>query len=73
VTLIRSSLDDFRTFLVQELMTAIGAEKFDLLVPKFLPVTIKLAFALWTGHPKNFCHYALPPGPKLREFRLPCG
>jgi len=43
-------------------MTAIGAEELDLLVPKFLPVAIKLAFALWAGHPKNFRHGCFPSG-----------
>jgi hypothetical protein len=37
-------------------VTAIGAEKLDLLVPEFVPVAIKLAVALRTGHPKNFRH-----------------
>jgi hypothetical protein len=41
-------------------VTAIGAEKLDFLVPKFLIVTIKLAFALRAGHPKNFRHGSLP-------------
>jgi hypothetical protein len=51
-----TSLDDFRTLLVQKLVAAIRAEELDLLVPKFLVVTIKLAFALWAGHPKYFRH-----------------
>jgi hypothetical protein len=51
-----TSLDDFRALLVQKLVTAIRAEELDLLVPKFLPVTIELAFALWAGHPENFRH-----------------
>jgi hypothetical protein len=51
-----TSLNDFRTLLVQKLVTAIGAEKLDLLAPKFLVVTIELAFALRAGHPENFCH-----------------
>jgi hypothetical protein len=37
-------------------VTAIGAEKLDLLVPEFLIVTVKFAVALRTGHPKNFRH-----------------
>jgi hypothetical protein len=37
-------------------VTAIGAEKLDLLAPKFLVVTIKLGFALRAGHPENFRH-----------------
>jgi hypothetical protein len=36
-----------------------GTEELDLLVPKFLPVAIKLAFALRAGHPKYFCHVCL--------------
>ena len=51
-----SLFDDLRAFLVQELVTAIGAEKLDLLVPQFLPVAIELAVALRAGHPKNFRH-----------------
>jgi hypothetical protein len=57
-----SSLDDFRAFLIQKLVAAIGAEKLDLLVPKLLPVTIEFAFTLWAGHPKNFCHDSHSPG-----------
>jgi hypothetical protein len=37
-------------------VTAIGAEKLDLLVPQFLPVAIELALALGADHPKNFRH-----------------
>jgi hypothetical protein len=67
-----TSLDDFGTLFVQELVTAIGAEKLDFLVPKFLIVTIKLAFALRAGHPKNFRHGSLPrifsrQGAKFRD------
>jgi hypothetical protein len=51
-----SSLDDFRTLFVKKLVAAIGAEKLDVLVPELLPVTIKLAFAMWAGHPENFGH-----------------
>jgi hypothetical protein len=55
-----SSLDDFGTFFVQELVAAIGAEELDLLVSQLLGMTIKLTFALRAGHPKNFCHGSLP-------------
>jgi hypothetical protein len=41
-------------------MTAIWAEELDLLVPELLPVTIKFAFALGAGHPKNFRHRSFP-------------
>jgi hypothetical protein len=51
-----TSLDDFRTLFVEELVATIGAEKLDLLASKFLVVTIKVAFALGAGHPENFCH-----------------
>ena len=54
------SLDDLGALLVQKLMAAIGAEKFDLLVPELLVVTIELAFALRAGHPKNFRHASVP-------------
>jgi hypothetical protein len=54
------SLDDFRTLFVQELVAAIGAEKLDLLAPKFLIVAIKFTFALRTGHPENFGHTFFP-------------
>jgi len=37
-------------------MAAIGAEELDLLVAKFLVVTIEFALALWACHPKDFCH-----------------
>jgi hypothetical protein len=56
-----SSLDDFSALLIQELVTAVGTEKFDLFVPKFLPVAIKFAVTLWTGHPKNLRHGSFPP------------
>src|SRR5207247_2328038 len=56
VSIACSLFDDLRAFLVQELVTAIGAEKLDLLVPQFLPVAIELAFALGAGYPKNFRH-----------------
>jgi len=58
--LILSSLDDFRTLFVQELVTAIGTEQLDLLAPKFLVVTIELAIALRAGHPENFRHGCVP-------------
>src|SRR5262245_30752909 len=51
-----SSLDDFRALFVQELVAAIGAEQLDLLAPKFLLVTIELAFAQRAWNPVNFCH-----------------
>jgi hypothetical protein len=57
-----SSLDDFRAFLVQKLVTAIGAEELDFLVPELLPVAIEFAFTLRAGHPKNFCHGSHSPG-----------
>jgi hypothetical protein len=67
-----SSLDDLGAFLVQKLVAAVGAKKFDLLVPEFLPVTVKLALALRTGHPKNLRHGSVPrifsrQGAKFRE------
>jgi hypothetical protein len=52
-------------------MTAIGAEELDLLVPELLPMTIKLAPAFWTGHPKNFCHDCAPrAGERKFEIRI---
>jgi hypothetical protein len=42
-------------------MAAIGAEELDLLVAKFLVVTIEFAVALRASHPKNFRHKATPP------------
>jgi hypothetical protein len=42
-------------------VTAIGTEEFDFFVPELLPMTIKLAFALRAGYPKNFRHGAFPP------------
>jgi hypothetical protein len=54
-----SSLDDFRTLFVQKLAAAIRAEELDLLMSQLLGMTIKLAFALRAGHPKNFCHVCL--------------
>src|SRR5207249_4404464 len=70
-----SLFDDLRAFLVQKLMTTVGAEKLDLLVPQFLPVTIKLAVALRAGHPKNLRGAFFPSllsGPR-RELRRDAG
>jgi hypothetical protein len=53
-----SSLDDFRTLVVQKLLIAIGAEELDFLVPQLLPVTIELAFSLRAGRPEYFGHGA---------------
>src|SRR5215475_294808 len=55
-----SSLDDFRALFVQELVAAIGTEQLDFLAPKFLIVTIELAFTLRAGHPENFRHGSVP-------------
>ena len=55
-----TSLDDFRTLVVQKLMTAVGAEELDLLVPKLVPVAVKVAFAVRAGHPKDFRHDSVP-------------
>jgi hypothetical protein len=41
-------------------VTAIGTEEFDFFVPELLPMTIKLALALWASHPKNLRHGAFP-------------
>src|SRR5882762_2143279 len=41
-------------------MAAIGAEELDLLVAKFLVVTIEFAVALRAGHPKDFRHSSVP-------------
>jgi hypothetical protein len=51
-----TSLDYPRTLFVQELMAAIGAEEFYLLVPQLQGVAIELSLALRAGHPKNFRH-----------------
>jgi hypothetical protein len=51
-----TSLDDLRTFLVQELVAAIRTEEFDVFVPQLLIVAIELAVTLWAGDPKNFRH-----------------
>jgi hypothetical protein len=51
-----TSLDDLRALLIEELVTAIGAEELDFLMPELLPVAIELAFALRAGHPKNLRH-----------------
>jgi len=67
--LILSSLDDFRTLFVQELVAAIGTEELDLLAPKFLVVTIELAVALRAGHPENFCHGASGCSKKIRNSK----
>jgi hypothetical protein len=37
-------------------VAAIGAEELDFLVPKLVPVTIKLPFALRAGYPEDFRH-----------------
>jgi hypothetical protein len=55
-----SSLNDLRTLFIHELMTAKGTEKLDFLVPELLPMTIKFAVALRTGHPKDFRHGCFP-------------
>jgi hypothetical protein len=55
-----ASLDDLGAFLVQKLMGAIGAEELDVFVTKLLIVAIELAFALRTGHPKDFRHSSVP-------------
>jgi hypothetical protein len=54
------SFDDLGAFLVQKLVTTIGAKELDLLVPELLIVTIELAFALRAGHPENFRHSPVP-------------
>jgi hypothetical protein len=52
-------------------VTAIGAEEIDFFVPKLLPVTIELALALRTGHPKDFRHGSfLPQRNKIRNPNL---
>jgi hypothetical protein len=38
---------------------AIGAEEWNFFVPQLLPMTIKIALALRTGHPENFRHGVL--------------
>lgn len=55
-----TSFDDLGTLFVQKLMTAIGTEKFDLLMPKLVPVTVKIALALRAGHPKYLRHASVP-------------
>jgi hypothetical protein len=50
-------------------VAAIGAEELDLLVPKFLPVAIKIAFTLRAGHPKNFRHDSSWGGNEKSEIR----
>jgi hypothetical protein len=37
-------------------MAAVGAEKLDLFMTKFLIMAIEFAVALRTGHPENFGH-----------------
>src|SRR5438046_5596970 len=56
VSIACSLFDDVRAFLVHELVTALGAENLDLLVPQFLPVAIELAVALRAGYSKHFRH-----------------
>jgi hypothetical protein len=51
-------------------VTAIGTEEFDFFVPELLPMTIKLAFALRAGHPKNFRHGAFPPVTGKTKFEI---
>jgi hypothetical protein len=51
-------------------VTAVGTEKLDLFVAKFLPVAIKIAFALRTGHPKNFRHGASWHQERKFEIRI---
>jgi hypothetical protein len=53
------SLDNLRAFFIQELVAAIRTEELDVLMPELLPMTIKLAPALRTGHPENFGHDSL--------------
>jgi hypothetical protein len=64
------SLDDFRTLFVQKLMAAIGAKELDLLMSQLLGMTIKLAFALRAGHPKNFCHESSWYQQRKSEIRI---
>jgi hypothetical protein len=52
-------LDDFGALLVKELVAAVRAQELDFLVPKFLIVAIKFAFALRAGHPKYLRHVCL--------------
>jgi hypothetical protein len=54
------SFDDLWALLIKELVAAIGTEELDVFVPELLIVTIKLAFALRAGHPKNFRHASVP-------------
>jgi hypothetical protein len=42
-------------------MAAVGAEKLDLFMTKFLIMAIEFALALRAGHPENFGHKATPP------------
>jgi hypothetical protein len=50
-------------------VAAIGAEEFDVFVPKLLPVTIELALALRTGHPENFRHGSSRSSNKIRNSK----
>jgi hypothetical protein len=59
--------DDFGALLVKELVAAVRAQELDFLVPKFLIVAIKFAFALRAGHPENFCHGSLPRNSHHRD------
>jgi hypothetical protein len=61
-------LDDCWTLLVQKLVTAIRTEELDLFVPELMPMTIKIAFALGTGNPKNFRHDPSPLSIRLSAF-----
>jgi hypothetical protein len=49
-------------------VTAIRTEQLDLFVPEFLPVAIKLAFALRARHPKDFRHESFPLAIGLEAF-----
>jgi len=49
-------------------VAAIGAEEFDIFVPELVPVAIKLALALRTGHPKYFRHGS--SSYKISEIRI---
>jgi hypothetical protein len=60
-------LDDFGALLVKELVAAVRAQELDFLVPKFLIVAIKFAFALRAGHPKYLRHVCFPSPQALSE------
>jgi hypothetical protein len=51
-------------------VAAIGAEEFDVFVPELLPVTIELALALRTGHPKDFRHDSLSPAISVLHIEI---